>query len=85
MYALTVYVPRTLYDHMKDDPTLSGLNIIKEAWFKDQFVHLQRKISESSNVKGRLYNYKRSPSHTSKLNARLVTTTKHFFCKVNLG
>jgi hypothetical protein len=40
---------------MKDDPTLSALNIIKEAWFEDQFVHLQGKIDESSDLKGRLY------------------------------
>jgi len=68
VYALTVYVPRTLYDHMKDDPTLGRLNIIKEAWFEDQFVHLQGKIGESSDVKGRLYNYKHNSSNSGKFN-----------------
>jgi hypothetical protein len=53
---------------MKDDPTLGGLNIIKEAWFEDQFVHLQGKIGETSDLKGRLYNYKHSSSNSGKFN-----------------
>ncbi len=69
VYALTVCVPRKLYDNMKDDPTLSGLNIIKQAWFEDQVVHIQGKIGETLDLKKRLYQYKACSSNSGKFNA----------------
>jgi hypothetical protein len=49
VYALTICIPRTIYDVMKDDPTLKILDIIKDAWHDEekQVVYLCGEIGES--------------------------------------
>jgi hypothetical protein len=50
VYTVTICVPRTIYDLMKDDPTLGKLDMVKNAWPDDenQVVHLCGKIGETT-------------------------------------
>jgi hypothetical protein len=57
-------VPRTIYDLIKDDPRLSRLPIVENAWHDEQkqLVYLCGKIDEIAKLQQRVKNYKRSGS-----------------------
>ena len=37
VYALTICVPQTVYNRMKNEPTLKNLPIVKNAWFFNSY------------------------------------------------
>ena len=62
VYSVIICVHRTIYNGLKDDPTLEKLDIIKNAVpnKKQQVFHLCGKIGETENFPKRVKSYKYS-------------------------
>lgn len=67
VYALTVSVPRTVYNHLMANTKLVGLQIVKKALLDGQVVHFRGKIGESTRCRRRATSYRQSCSHTGFL------------------